>query len=49
MVASIVEEVKEMYGKRRSALKEKAASLREDINTNIDLKKNESYKEVESK
>lgn len=43
------DEVKEIYGKKRGAVKEKVDGLRREINTQIDLKKNESYKEVESK
>lgn len=49
MAEQMKEEVKGIYEKKRSDLKEKVESLRKGINAKIDLEKNESYKEVESK
>jgi hypothetical protein len=43
------EELKQKYGKLKSEFREKADALRKEKNVNLDLKKNESYKEVETK
>lgn len=49
MAEQMKDEIKGIYEKKRSDLKENVESLRKEINAKIDLKKNESYKEVESK
>jgi hypothetical protein len=49
MGKSISDEVKEIYAKKKLELKEKTASLRKELKITIDQKRNESYKEVESK
>jgi hypothetical protein len=49
MSEPMTEEIKQIYGKKRSALKEKADSMRGEIKGSIEAKRNESYKEVESK
>jgi hypothetical protein len=43
------DEVKGMYAKRKSELKEKTNSLRNELKTTIDQRQNESFKEVVSK
>jgi len=49
MAEHMKEEIEDVYGKSKSALKEKADSLKKEIDMKIDSKKNESYKEVELK
>lgn len=49
MAEKMREEVKAIYEAKRSGLREKANNLRKEMRSLIDLKRNESYKEVESK
>jgi len=49
MAESMKNEVKEIYAKARSSNKEKLSTLRKEVNINMDLKKNESYKEIDTK
>jgi len=43
---SISNEVKEMYAKKKSEMKEKADAIRKELQTAIESKRNESFKEV---
>jgi hypothetical protein len=46
---SISDEVKKIYANKKAELKEKSASLRNELKITVDQKRNESFKEVESK
>lgn len=46
MGESISNEVKEMYAKKKSEMKEKADAIRKELQTAIENKRNESFKEV---
>jgi CHASE3 domain sensor protein len=46
MVESISNEVSEMYSKKKSEMKEKVDSMRKELQTTIEYKRNESFKEV---
>lgn len=46
---SISDEVKGMYAKKKSELKEKAQSLQKEMQIAIEHERNESFKEVEPK
>ena len=48
-MVEIIDEVKKIYEEERVSLKKEIDSLLGEIKINIDLRKNESYKEVESK
>lgn len=49
MAESMNNEVKEIYAKARSSCKDRLSTLRKEVNINMDLKKNESYTEIETK
>ncbi len=49
MVDLVSDEVKSIYAKKKSELKEKTDSLRKEMNKTLDQRRIESYKEVESK